>query len=416
MNKRNYDLQRETLLAYHIAVLRNGFMHFSQYAIAVDTLTIFIYIILCLISRSKGALYHICFSISSTIILLYSLVFSVYFCGYCRHAKAFYQDFIRIGLVNAAQEAPLLISEKTVCGKTILIFRCKGIPVPDWEDNMSYIQSALNLTVARIEEGPDHRTIILSCVPPNSILGSCIPWLDSYTDTNNSKYVLGVSLCDVVSVDISLTPHLLIGGSTGSGKTKLTELLINQALTKGEEVLIYDPKGIDYKSFAHHPKCRIIDNEPDFKGALSNVVNLLFQHKTYFAQHGTTDISELPTPLPRIFIVIDECAMLYDTAGRDKDEKALIERITKNSATIARMGRAFGIHLILATQRPDAAAVPGTIKSNIDIRICGKADATLSTIILGDGRANETIPKTSQGRFIMADGGDDIVFQAYYYK
>ena len=79
------------------------------------------------------------------------------------------------------------------------------------------------------------------------------------------------------------------------------------------------------------------------------------------------------------------------------------------------MGRAVGIHLIISTQRPDASAVPGSIKSNLDVRICGKADATLSTIILGDGRANEVIPKDSQGRFVLANGAEDIIFQGYYY-
>ena len=82
-------------------------------------------------------------------------------------------------------------------------------------------------------------------------------------------------------------------------------------------------------------------------------------------------------------------------------------------ALIARQGRAFGIHLILATQRPDANILPGQIKNNMNIRICGRADTTLSTIIIGDGRAAEQIPHDAQGRFIMEDG---TVFQAYYFN
>ena len=117
----------------------------------------------------------------------------------------------------------------------------------------------------------------------------------------------------------------------------------------------------------------------------------------------------------RTFLLIDECAEVLDPTGRTKEEKELISQITKDLNTIARMGRAVGIHLIISTQRPDASAVPGSSKANLDVRICGKADATLSTIILGDGRANEVIPKDSQGRFVLANGAEDIIFQGYYY-
>ena len=93
--------------------------------------------------------------------------------------------------------------------------------------------------------------------------------------------------------------------------------------------------------------------------------------------------------------------------------KELLAQIEARLALIARQGRAFGIHLILATQRPDANILPGQIKNNMNIRICGRADTTLSTIIIGDGRAAEQIPHDAQGRFIMEDG---TVFQAYYFS
>ena len=80
--------------------------------------------------------------------------------------------------------------------------------------------------------------------------------------------------------------------------------------------------------------------------------------------------------------------------------------------TLARLGRAFGIHLILATQRPDANVIPGQIKNNLDFRVCGRADDTLSSIILGNNSADDQIPKDARGRFITGDG---TVFQAYLF-
>ena len=93
----------------------------------------------------------------------------------------------------------------------------------------------------------------------------------------------------------------------------------------------------------------------------------------------------------------DEVAELLDKTGADKARKELLAQIEARLALIARQGRAFGIHLILATQRPDANILPGQIKNNMNIRICGRADTTLSTIIIGDGRAAEQVPHDARG-------------------
>lgn len=105
--------------------------------------------------------------------------------------------------------------------------------------------------------------------------------------------------------------------------------------------------------------------------------------------------------------------LLYDALYKQyKQRKELLSQIEARLALIARQGRAFGIHLLLATQRPDANILSGQVKNNMNIRICGRADTTLSTIIIGDGRAAEQIPQDAQGRFLMEDG---TIFQGYYF-
>lgn len=101
---------------------------------------------------------------------------------------------------------------------------------------------------------------------------------------------------------------------------------------------------------------------------------------------------------------------MLDRTGRSKEDKEMLGQIENKLATLARLGRAFGIHLILATQRPDANVIPGQIKSNMDFRVCGRADSILSGIILGNSDADEQIPKDAGGRFITEDG---TVFQDY---
>jgi hypothetical protein len=70
------------------------------------------------------------------------------------------------------------------------------------------------------------------------------------------------------------------------------------------------------------------------------------------------------------------------------------------------------IHLILATQRPDANILSGQIKNNVNCRICGRADTILSQIILDSTAAAEQIPKDARGRFLLHDG---TLFQAYWF-
>lgn len=90
----------------------------------------------------------------------------------------------------------------------------------------------------------------------------------------------------------------------------------------------------------------------------------------------------------------------------------LLAQIESRLATIAWLGRAFGVHLILATQRPDTNIIPGQIKNNLDFRVCSRADNVLSQIILDNTSAAEQIPKDVRGRFILGDG---TVFQGYLF-
>ena len=98
--------------------------------------------------------------------------------------------------------------------------------------------------------------------------------------------------------------------------------------------------------------------------------------------------------------------------SRSKEGRERLAQIENRLATLARLGRAFGIHLILATQRPDANIIPGQIRNNMDFRVCGRADSVLSQIILDSTGAAEQIPKDARGRFITGDG---TVFQGYLF-
>lgn len=326
-------------------------------------------------------------------------------------------ELSRIGLTNSAGETPFLIT-KTKNNKqtdvTIFEFDGVGIPLKEWENNGPWIEAALNIQIVKIKEGKNKRSILLYAVPAGNQLSSCIEWYDSYLVKDSSTLVLGKSLMGTVTVNLAKIPHILLGGSTGSGKSLLLKLLIMQAVKKNAIVYIADFKGgVDFPSI-WHSKCKMCFDENTLIELLTELVDELQSRKILLRESECNNLDDYNNltnqALPRYIFACDEVAELLDKTGLTKEHKDKVSMIESKLSIIARQGRAFGIHLILATQRPDANILSGQIRNNIDCRICGRADNVLSQIILDSTAAAEQIPKDAAGRFLLHDG---TVFQAY---
>lgn len=420
MNKTN--IRAESFRFYALMHLKNGLDRVTGnlrnlliFCFGFATLGILSHLIVVSAPAYLHGIYDFSFTILSTVGIMLILIFI----GHVKGSMEYYKNFLRVGFCNHAREAPVLLKREEHNGTERLTFHSRGITDSEWRERMDEIQSAMNKTIVRIRPGKTYRTVIVDVVPPSTALGKLILWQDKYMDDDEAIFALGHSLTGPVTIDIDKQPMLLIGGSTGSGKTMLCITFLLQALKRNGRVYVFDFKGLDYQ-LLESMDAHIVTSFDILRSELDVLVTQLHERIASFREKGAYDFKdylkkESRSNFHRIFLLIDECAELLDPTGRTKEEKEVIYQITKNLNTIARMGRAVGIHLIISTQRPDANAVPGSIKSNLDVRICGKADATLSTIILGDGRANEAIPKDSQGRFIMADGAEDIIFQGYFY-
>jgi S-DNA-T family DNA segregation ATPase FtsK/SpoIIIE len=188
-----------------------------------------------------------------------------------------------------------------------------------------------------------------------------------------------------------------------------------QALKKGAVVYLADFKGgVDFPLHWHR-LCRMCFDEHTLVDILTELLTELERRKQLFKSEDCPNIDEynLKTGenLPRCLFACDEVSELL-SRGITKEQKELTIKIEQMLASIARLGRAFGIHLILATQRPDATIISGQIKNNIDFRVCGRADNVLSQIVLDSTDAADLIPKDVSGRFLLQDG---TLFQAYWF-
>ena len=339
------------------------------------------------------------------------------FLGTPQGSKAAKEGLQKVGLVNHAGEAPALIAKRQDRDNprlTIWEFDPCGIPLGEWEDKRARIETALDITIAKMTWAEGRKLIRVYAVPAKSDFPALLPWNDKYLSPESFVLVLGESLTGAVTVNLTNIPHILLGGSTGSGKSVLLKLLLMQSLLKGAEVYIADFKGgVDFPEVWHN-KCRMCFTEKDLLYTLGQLVTVLEYRKGRLAENGCKDLDTYNEvtgeSLPRIVFACDEVAEMLDKTGRSKESKEVLAQIENKLATLSRLGRAFGIHLILATQRPDANILPGQIKNNLDFRVCGRADNVLSQIILDNTSAADQISKDARGRFITGDG---TVFQAY---
>lgn len=175
--------------------------------------------------------------------------------------------------------------------------------------------------------------------------------------------------------DITKMPHVIIAGTTGSGKSVCTRSIIMSILynAKPDEVklILIDPKVVEFKVFEGIPHLLIpiVTEAKKAAGALNWAVNEMMRRYNTFAENGANDLhsyNELAmeddelTSMPQIVIFIDELADMMLVAGKEVEDSI---------CRLAQMGRAAGMHLVVATQRPTTDVITGLIKANIPSRI-----------------------------------------------
>ncbi|MBR1824913.1 MAG: DNA translocase FtsK [Ruminococcus sp.] len=180
---------------------------------------------------------------------------------------------------------------------------------------------------------------------------------------------------NVILGDIAKMPHVIIAGTTGSGKSVCTRSIIMSILFNADpdevKLILIDPKIVEFKVFdgIPHLLIPIVVDVKKAAGALGWAVNEMMRRYTMFADVGANDLksyNELAEmdgdieKMPQIVIFIDELADMMLVAKNEVEDS--IQRL-------AQMGRAAGMHLVVATQRPTTDVITGIIKANIPSRI-----------------------------------------------
>ncbi len=198
-----------------------------------------------------------------------------------------------------------------------------------------------------------------------------------------------------IIADMSKMPHLLIAGSTGSGKSVCVNTLINSILYKAKpdevKFLLIDPKVVELANYNGIPHLLIpvVTDPKKAANALNWAVVEMNRRYKLFADNQVKDITSYneksEEKLPKIVIIIDELADLMMVSSNDVEDYI---------CRLAQMARAAGMHLIVATQRPSVDVITGVIKANIPSRIAfAVSSQTDSRTILDMGGAEKLLGK-----------------------
>lgn len=327
------------------------------------------------------------------------------------------QNMYRVGLVNSAGEAPVLLSRRKSDQNPrteIWEFESYGVPFSSWLDYAEKLESALDVAVIQAVPGRDGRKVLLTVIPHPGPWPEILPWNNKYLHKKDSVLVLGENRCEQVTLDLSSIPHILTAGRTGSGKSALQKSLMLQCLAHGMQVILVDYKmGVDYSR--EWPKyCQIITDDDTLLDRLTELQKEMLARYQLLTDKGYSNIDEYNTAggsMRRVCLFIDEIAECLDRSNAaDKEQKKIIESVSQSISSLCRLGRAAGIHVFLSTQRGSADVLSGQIRSNV-FKILGSADDNLSILTLGTAEAARKIPSDARGRFIDERGN---MFQGYF--
>ena len=225
-----------------------------------------------------------------------------------------------------------------------------------------------------------------------------------------------------VMLDLAKAPHLLIAGSTGSGKSVCMNTLIMSLLFKFPpdelRLIMVDPKIVEFEDYKKLPHLitPVINDSKKVPIALRWAVTEMEKRYHILAKAGVKKLAEYnsrrdpepvydengvaaPEKMPVLIVIIDELAELMMTDAR-KDSEAYITRI-------AQLGRAAGVHIVVATQRPSTQIITGVIKANLPTRIAFRVGQMVDSRVILDQNGAEKLLGSGDMLF-LAPGGMDL--------
>lgn len=289
----------------------------------------------------------------------------------------------------------------------------KGVRLSKLTTVADDIASALGVPDVRISVVPDKISVVGIEVPNRAVsmvtLREVIDSSEFARSKSKSSFAVGKDIGGRCIVgNIAKLPHMLIAGTTGSGKSVCMNSVIISLLYKASpddvKLIMVDPKMVELGIYNGIPHLLIpvVTDPRKAAGSLQWAVTEMMRRYKSMSDVGVRDLesynsimeAEEGNKLPQIVVIIDELADLMLVAAKEVEESI---------CRIAQMGRAAGIHLIIATQRPSADVITGLMKANIPSRIAFSVASAMESRIILDTQGAEKL--VGRGDMLFAPVG-----------
>lgn len=205
---------------------------------------------------------------------------------------------------------------------------------------------------------------------------------------------------EIICGDMTSFPHLLVAGITRTGKSVFLESVITSMVSRYSpdqvRFIIVDPKGYEFPLFNDFPHISQIYRDLDETlNCLNGIIHVLFEaRKNLFMKYHARSLKDFHQKCsnfekiitPYIVVVIDEVAALFTTMKKKPSPKETLLHL-------ASLGAAFGVHLVVATQRPSAKIIDGDIKANFSQRVCLRLSSGVDSRVVIDDLGAESLSK-----------------------
>lgn len=319
----------------------------------------------------------------------------------------FQRIFLKARLTNGLGDTPKLIYEKHI-GKDRrrYVFDANGIGISDFEAKHEQIESHFRTNIESIKHGAHNGQIAI--IFTKQVFPSKVSYLDLTTQKSLPKdsFYLGVSVEGIRTQSVAELPHMLIAGTTGSGKSVFFKQALLGLLESSPHMQMYliDLKGgLEMIDFVKAPNVHVVKTMDQAVRLLQLVEKEMKDRFAYLEKNQRKQIVPENDKKDRIVVAVDEASVLYMNRNRTDPEYDGSLEARRLADSISKLSRAAAIHLLLATQKLDRQVIPTSVSENISGRMAFRANSLQgSLLVLGSKEATE-IPEIP-GRGIWSFG------------
>ncbi|MEI8025263.1 MAG: FtsK/SpoIIIE domain-containing protein [Pseudomonadota bacterium] len=306
------------------------------------------------------------------------------------------------GLKNRLGRTPRILRDFPIDVNTRkLRITSANFPKKDFEAAKPALETGLQVYIDEIKEdrGQGCFDIIYSKFP----MPSSVEWA-GINGLRGIQFRIGKTRSKDIKGNLRDTPHLLVAGQTGGGKSTFLRQMITTLYLKNEKMdfILIDLKGgLEFQLFENLERVKVVPSVASAINDLKRVEKMMNDRMGILKENKVKDIDALatkktgtnaqemkPKSLNRMLLVIDEATEMF-LAGSHASATE-IQKARRIMSQVARQGRAVGVHLIIATQRPDVRALDPQIKANLTGVLCFPMSNDASSMtVLGNGRATD---------------------------